>query len=65
MTTPYLDQAAMAELNEMLHEMNLAEIERFCEGTMRAAIEGQRVFRERFPEEWARFDARIESGEIK
>lgn len=56
------DKKALRGLLELCQGMTADEIERFCEGTMNAIIVAQHVFKQRFPEQWQRFNDKIDAG---
>lgn len=58
------DEEGLADLQTLLIGMTLAEIKKFCAGTLEAATIGQRMFRRRFPAEFAVWDENAAAGRL-
>lgn len=53
------DHKTLYDLQTLAMAMTLAELQRFCEGSMNALIVVQDQFRKRFPCEYAEWDAQF------
>lgn len=56
------NSAAMAELRAILESESFEEVVKFCNGTIHAATMGQRIFRERWPDEYERWNAELQAS---
>lgn len=57
------DRKGYDELKKLCERMTEQELDRFVRGTMNALIIAEHVFKQRFPEQWKKWDDEIEKGE--
>jgi hypothetical protein len=59
-----MDAESLEHLMALCLEMSARDLERMCEGLLRAATATQMVYHQRYPEEWQAWNDRVENGEV-